>query len=165
MCLSINIFLDWVEDKQYGKIISLDGESLTLRTDSTLTDTETETIVVRFQSNSLDQVNSYSTFFFFKFSSSPYFRVVPGGATRYDVDNLPSEDDKVWTLKKTTTFLEVTCNGVVIVKFQYSTLLDSDSKEKWSFESKNYLFGRDTATDAYMINYTPGNLNRMLFNI
>ena len=150
-----------MEDKRYRQLIPFDAESsvLTLRTDSTLTDHESEMILVRFQSNSQDGngLINYSTYFNFKFSSQPYIKVSCGGPSRVAVNNLPSADNRIWTFKKTTTFLEVKCDGVVIVNLQYSTL-DNGNKEKWSFDSKNFLFGNwDTATDAYMTKTTPGN--------
>ena len=159
----IDIFLDWIEDKRDWELIPFDAESsvLTLRTDSTLTDHESEIILVRFQSNSLGQDDNdptnYLTFFYFTFSSQPYITVSCGGPSKVAVNNLPSGDNKIWTFKKTTTFLEVKCDGVVIVNLQYSTL-DSANKEKWSFDSKNFLFGTyDNATDAYVTINKPGN--------
>ena len=150
-----------MEDKRYRQLIPFDAESsvLTLRTDSTLTDHESEMILVRFQSKSQDDngLINYSTYFNFKFSSQPYIKVSCGGPRRVAVNYLPSGDNRIWTFKKTTTFLEVKCDGVVIVNLQYSTL-DNGNKEKWSFDSKNFLFGNwDNATDAYMTKTTPGN--------
>ena len=135
---------------------------LTLRTDSTPTDVGSETIHVRFQSNSLGEEtwqDSYNITFSFTFASHPYYRTSCGADQNFVgnfVGNLPSEGEQIWTIRKTTTFFEVKCNGIVLVSFYYSTIGCGD---ELSFDSKSFLFNlKDGATDAYRITIE-GNIN------
>ena len=70
-----------------------------------------------------------------------------------NVGNLPPGDNKVWTFRKTTTFLTVRCNGVVIVTLEFSNL-ENQWRDSWSFDSKHIKISNDDdATAAYAITY------------
>ena len=56
------------------------------------------------------------------------------------LENIPVEDDKVWTIKQDATRLKVYCNGVEMVNYRFSVHSDKDScTEYWTREAKKVL--------------------------
>ena len=148
--------------------IHFDAQSslLSLRSDSILNG---ETIFLLFQSNSFiendSNVERYLSAFIFSFSSSPRdYNSKCEVLLNATVQNLPTGEPKIWTIRKTTTFLKVNCNEVFIMNVQYSTM-PKRCEDMWSYDSMNFKIGqRDTATDAYAITRAVGNINKIFFN-
>ena len=64
--------------------------------------------------------------------------------------NVPEEQNKVWTLTKTTTSLTIHCNDVEVLNYVFSVSSDSDCVSKYSQDvEKIWFHSSDTASDWY----------------
>ena len=72
----------------------------------------------------------------------------------------PSEQEKIWTITKTSTNLIVHCNGVEVLDFEFASSSRSECVEKWSTDVSKVAFWddggdeRDTASDEYRMKPT-----------
>ena len=67
----------------------------------------------------------------------------------------PSEENKVWTITKTSTALLVDCNGVEVLNLVYSDYSE-ECATAWSNEVDRIMFypSADTASDEYHLELT-----------
>ena len=65
----------------------------------------------------------------------------------------PEEVDKIWTIRKTNTALNIECNGVEVLNYQFSDSSLDDCVKQWGgdvIEIKfPFLYDSDTASDSY----------------
>ena len=63
----------------------------------------------------------------------------------------PDEVDKIWTIRKNTTNLNIECNGVEVLNYQFSDSSDPECVDKWGGDvvEKIKFYPDDTASDSY----------------
>ena len=69
----------------------------------------------------------------------------------------PDEVKKTWTIRKTATTLSIECNGVEVLKYQFSDSDNSKCVPKWGgdvVEKIRFSNADDTASDSYRAKLT-----------
>ena len=63
----------------------------------------------------------------------------------------PDEVNKIWTIQKTVTTLNIECNGVEVLNYQFNNSGESQCEPKWGGDVVDEIkFGNlDTASDSY----------------
>ena len=65
------------------------------------------------------------------------------------LENVPAQQDKIWTISRTSDSVKIECNGVVVVEFGIASCTHSE-KYVYDREMEKVIFdGTDTATDFY----------------
>ena len=63
---------------------------------------------------------------------------------------LPAEQDKIWNISKTDTYLKIECNGVEVLHFVFSDSTNPQCVPNWSQRVAKIMFsGADKASDGY----------------
>ena len=77
----------------------------------------------------------------------------------------PSEEDKVWTITKTSTALKIDCNDVEVLSLVYSDYSE-ECVIAWRNEVDQIMFypGSDTASDEYKLTGAEGLFRNYLSN-
>ena len=135
-------------DQRIKLDIPLETSPLQIKTDSLIG--SDERIVIRLIFD--DDTNSYS-FFSIIFSSPPSYRfhkcMVEDSTVKYD---WPPVNNKVWTIKKTTSAITILCNGGVVLYFALSENNCDSLQPIWKENVARIRFAdTDSASDYYRI--------------
>ena len=86
-----------------------------------------------------------------RFDATPklYINRCTSGSITFPVD-LPTGQNKIWTITKTTTALKIECNDVVVLDYLYTEFINSDCVAKFSKDVEKIWFtSSDDASDEY----------------
>ena len=83
------------------------------------------------------------------FKNPPMYMIPYCSGEYLDFSDLPAEQNRVWSIRKTATSLEFTCNEVEAVTYSFLTANNAKCVPTWNVAATKVMFvsGKDTASD------------------
>ena len=149
-----NIIPDSWRPVETGALVEYDLEEhpLQIRTDSVAGDNTLVDLTV-YTSSATDK-GEYFAYIYVKFSDVLTYRIQPCVTDLTSFPTTPpSEQDKTWTITKSSTSIKIECNGMEVAKVVYSDYPE-DCATAWSNDVSKIMFypdgyDSDTASDEY----------------
>ena len=114
---------------------------LQIKTDSTAGSPEKLQVQLYTGDNAIGSISLYffdTPLYFIQYCST-YVSIYP-----------PAEQDKIWTISKTSTTLKIVCNGVEVLTYTFSESTQGTCPIKWSQDVTGIMFGKaGQAADGY----------------
>ena len=134
--------LDWTDVSRGTKIdYDLEAHPLQIKTDSAAGSSEEVQVQLYTGDNTIGSIYLYFSEYFIE-SCNTY-------VSGYPVATPPAEQDKIWTISKTSTTLKIVCNGVEVLTYTFSESTQGNCPIKWSQDVTGIQFPSGQAADGY----------------